>query len=43
MVRISSVDSKLAAVYVMANRGHHNQVQPDIASMYRTKRHGGCY
>jgi hypothetical protein len=39
-VRVSTVSSHWAAVHIVANRGHENQVQPDVASMYRT-RHGG--
>jgi hypothetical protein len=37
-VRISTVDSRWAAVHIVASRGHHNQVQPDVASMYHLKR-----
>jgi hypothetical protein len=39
-VRVSSVDSKWAAVFITANPGHHTRVQPDFASMYHTKHHG---
>jgi hypothetical protein len=39
-VRVSTVDAKWAFVYITANRGHQNQVQPDVASMYHTTRHG---
>jgi hypothetical protein len=39
-VRVSTVDSRWAAVYITANPGHHNQVQPDVASTYHTRHHG---
>jgi hypothetical protein len=39
-VRVSTVDSRWAAVYISANRGHQHQVQPDAASIYHTRRHG---
>ena len=36
-VRVSTVNARWAAVYIVANRGHRSQVQPDVASMYRLK------
>jgi hypothetical protein len=39
-VRVSTVDSRWAAVHVLPNRGHTHQVQADVASMYHTRRHG---
>lgn len=37
IVRISTVDRRWGAVFIGANRGHHSQVQPDVASAYRLK------
>jgi hypothetical protein len=39
-VRVSTVDSKWAAVYIRPNRGHAHQVQSDVSSVYHTKHHG---
>src|ERR1700737_1638074 len=39
-VRVSTVNSRWAAIYILAHPGHENKVQPDVASVYRTKRRG---
>jgi len=39
-VRVSTVDSRWAAIYILANPGHKNQVQPDVASVFHSKHRG---
>ena len=36
-VRVSTVNRRWAAVEIVADPGHTGQVQPDVASMYRTR------